>query len=424
MDPRARQIAAGFGSITCANNADRALLRHLAIDGLTVDDIANCLVRVVSVVEHEDSEALRLADEVALELGAGQIAVIVGPASALCDRLVGDLYCDRRRTIEMGVAGSCALIAAFRLPRGLWREAHRQSLGMWVLQGGAVANGVLVADLSGRPIDNSELADDILGALEQTGARAYRYGRFVPYNDVWTRDTVVVPGIGAAPPVSLAARSPFDGVVEATLMTRETISGLDVPALGGRATTRLTPRSLGELVDTRSVKLQNGSRIADENLDPNGSVRVLSAEPQVAQRWIDPLVAADHYPHANRTEPGDVVFTASPPAAIVDEEGGSLVASPSRILRVDAIRARIGPRALAGSINDMVTSTEWRTWLIPEVPLAQHQPLEDALGEVRAYVAELRRHEDAATTIITNLIQGVAEGSVALGSFATERKAG
>ncbi|WAX56202.1 hypothetical protein M6B22_16905 [Jatrophihabitans cynanchi] len=423
LDPRARQIAAGFESAAHTDNADRSMLRHLVIDGLTLDDVDRPRVRVVSLPERDDSEALRLADDAALELAAGQVAVIVGPASALCDRLAGDLYDGRRKTIEMGAQGGCALIAAFKLPRGLWREAHRQNLGLWVLRGDVAATGVLVADLSGRAVDNAELADDVLGALEQTGARSYRYGRVVSYNETWTRDTVVVPGIGAASPISPKARSPLDRVVEATLVTREPVNVLDLPVSGRRMTTRPAPRSLGELVDARSIKIQNGSRVADEHCDATGSVRILSADPSAPARSIDPLVAVDRYSHANRTEPGDVVFLASPPRAVVDEEGGSLVASPSRILRVDALRAGIGPRALAAAINEM-TSSEWRTWLIPELPRADIQPLEDALGEIRAHLAELRRREEAATNIITNLIQGVAEGSVALGSSTTERKAG
>jgi hypothetical protein len=120
-----------------------------------------------------------------------------------------------------------------------------------------------------------------------------------------------------------------------------------------------------------------------------------------------------------------VVFTVSPVArAFVDEEGGSRVASPSRILRVDSLRASVGPRALAAAINEMATRSEWKTWLIPNVPRAQIQPLEYALGGVLDHLAQLRRHEEAAISTITNLIQGVAEGSVALGSSTTKRKAG
>lgn len=420
LEPRARQVAAGFQLADGTAGTDRAMLRHLALDGLVVEEAAGPRVRVVSLVGLAESDALDLADEAALELEGGQATIVLGPATALCDRLAAGLYDARRKTLEMG-----ALIAAFKLPRGLWREAHRQSLGLWVLRGGAAASGVLVADLSGREVDPGELANDILGALQQTGARAYRYGRVVAYNEVWTRDTVVLPGIGAVLPASTGSSSAHDRLIQATLVSREQVNGLDLSVVEQRGTTRPVPRSLGELVDAGAIKIQSGSRISGEHLDPEGSIRVLSADRSVPEGRIDPLVAADRYAHAARTEPGDVVFTASPrPHAIIDEEGGSRVASPSRILRVDSLRAGIGPRAITAAINDLANSPEWRTWPVPGVPRAQIQPLEDALGGVLDHLAELRRHEEAAINIITNLIQGVAEGSVALGSSTTERKAG
>lgn len=421
LEPRARQVAAGFQSVDGSAGGDRAMLRHLALDGLTVEEATGSLVRVVSVVGRADTEALDLADEAALELEDGQVAIVIGPATALCDRLVGDLYDVRRKTLEMG-----ALAAAFKLPRGMWREAHRQNLGLWVLRGGAETTGVLVADLSGREGGLGELPDDVLGALEQTGARAYRYGRVVPYNEVWTRDTVVLPGIGATRLAATGASSAHQRVVEATLVTREQVDGFDIPVVAqGGGALRLSPRSLGELVEAGAVKVQSGSRISAEHLDPDGTIAVLSADPSAPHGRIDALVAADHYGHAARTEPGDVIFTVAPrPRALVDEEGGSRVASPSRVLRVDLTRAGIGPRALAAAINQMATSSEWKTWPVPNVPRSEIQRLEDALGGVLDHLAELRRHEEAATDIITSLIQGVAEGSVALGSSTTERKAG
>jgi len=420
LESRARQVAAAFQSVDGSAGVDRAMLRHLALDGLSVEEAAGALVRVVSVVGRVDSEALDLADEAALELEDGQVAIVVGPATALCDRLVGDLYDARRKTLEMG-----ALAAAFKLPRGMWREAHRQNLGLWVLRGGAETTGVLVADLSGREGGLGELPDDVLGALEQTGARAYRYGRVISYNEVWTRDTVVLPGIGATGLATSGTSSAHERVVEATLVTREQVDGFDIPVTAQGGAPRLSPRSLGELVETGAVKVQSGSRISAEHLDPDGTIAVLSADPSAPQGRIDALVAADHYAHAARTEPGDVVFTAAPgPRALVDEDGGSRVASPSRILRVDPLRAGIGPRALAATINQMATSPEWKTWPVPRVPGSEIQQLEDALGGVLEYVAELHRREEAATNIITNVIQGVADGSVALGSSTTQRKAG
>ena len=358
------------------------------------------------------------------------MAIVLGPASALCDRLSprGDLYDVRKGALEMGGEGyGCALAAAFRLPRGLWREAHRQNLGVWVLQGATAANGVVVADLSGTEIEAGELAADVLGALGRTGARSYRYGRVIPYNDVWTRDTVVLPGIGTQQsPSARVVASAHDRLVAATLVTREPIDGFDLTELTRGSTAVSETRSLGELVDGGGIRLQSGSRIADEETDPTGSLRILSATNAARELWIDPLVAADRYAHAARTERGDVVFAANPtPRAMVDEIGGALVASPSRILRLDPLLAGIGPRALAAAINDLPATTEWRAWPIPRVPTSQIGNLEDALGRIADHHAAVRKHEAAAAELTASLIQGVVAGSVTLGAPSTKKmKAG
>jgi len=409
LDPRARKVASSFAS---TSSTDRVIARHLVLEGLTLDPRATSVVRVVSAVGCGDSEALDLADDTALELSEGKVAIILGPASALCDRLVGDLYARRRKTLEFG-----GLVAAIKLPRGMWRAAHRQPLGLWILRGGTPPEGALVADISGSQVDAQELAADILGALEQASGRAYSYGRAIPYNEVWTRDTVVPSGIGPVASLAAQSSSTYDALVEATLITREAVPGVDVTVARGVGGARFAPRSLGELVSSKVI------RLSIDDLYPHGSIRILSAETVDGAGRIDPLVAADRYPYAVRTEPGDVIFVTSPPRAIVDEEGGARVASPSRILRVDPARAGIGPRALAASINQLATSSEWKTWPVPAVPRGQVEALEEALGQFAVHHAELLRRQRAAATVITHVLTGVAEGSVTL-ERPVEKKAG
>ncbi|MEQ7847447.1 hypothetical protein [Nocardioides kribbensis] len=422
LDPRDHGIATRFG--TAGPQSARAARRVHAIDGVEIASSAGPLVKVVSVAGLDDGAALDAAGDVAVELDTGQIAIVIGPASALCDRLRGDLYEARKSALEMGSSDyGCALVASFKLPRGLWREAHRQSLGVWVLRGAAAIEAALVADLSGESVDASELAADLLGALEQTGARSYRYCRALRYVAVWTGDTVVPPGIGAQPMGSFDAMAAYDRLVGATIVTREPIPGFDVSTAREGTPSLSSSRSLGELVETGAIRRQSGSRIADEDLDAYGSVRVITADGG-APRWIDRLVEAERYRSAVHTEPGDVVFSTNPPRAIVDETGGAIVASPSRILRPDPARAGIGPRALAAAIDRMQGSSEWKTWLIPRFPADQVQRVEEALSAVDEHLVEMRKHEAAAAALITSLIQGVAAGSVTLEAPDTEKKAG
>ena len=391
LDPRDREIAIGFEA--AGPQSARAARRVHAIDGVEIAPSAGPLVKVVSVAGLDDVASLDAAGDVAVELDAGQIAIVIGPASALCDRLRGDLYEARKSALEMGSSEyGCALVASFKLPRGLWRQAHRQSLGMWVLRGATAVGAAVVADLSGESVDASELAADLLGALEQTGARSYRYGRALRYAAIWTGDTVVPPGIGAQHLGSFDAGTAYDRVVSATIVTREAIPGFDLPAVRGGTLSPSSSRSLGDLVEEAlsavRVALVSRMRIS---IRP-AVVRVITAEGG-APSWIDRLVEADRYRSAVHTEPGDVVFSMKPPRAVVDETGGAIVASPSRILRPDPARAGTGPRALAAAINRLQDSSEWKTWLIPRFPADQIQRVEEALNAVDEHLAEIRKHE-------------------------------
>lgn len=422
LGPQARSVATAFESVSPQN--ERAALRLHAIDGRQVESNAGPLVKVISLAGLDDRATLDAADEIAVDLDTDQIAVVVGPASALCDRLSGDLYDARKSTLRTGAEDhGCALVASFKLPRGLWRDAHRQSLGLWVLRGATSAAAAVVGDLSGSLVDGPELAADLLGALEQTGARSYRYGRAVRYAAVWTGDTVVPLGIGAQPATALEAASAFERLFRSAQATREPIPGFDLPeARPGTPGPNVT-RALGELVDAGLIVRQSGSRISDDDLDPAGSVRVITAD-RGEPRWIDRLVEASRYRSAVHTEPGDVVFSTNPPTAFVDETGGAIVASPSRILRPDSARAGIGSRALAATINRLRGNAEWKTWQIPRLPADQVERVEAALGAVDEHLSEIRKHEAAAADLVTSLIQGVAAGSVTLDEPDTEKKAG
>jgi hypothetical protein len=177
----------------------------------------------------------------------------------------------------------------------------------------------------------------------------------------------------------------------------------------------LRRRSLGEFKDLGQARLLRGSRIDRAHHDPEGSVVVLSAtEPDNVLR-LDPFDADKLYPRAARSEPGDVVFAERPrPIAIVDDVGGSLVASPSRILRM-APRAGIGPHAVAAIINRLSDeAAEWQTWNVPVLDSAAMEQLETALMAAARHERTLLRNLRATRELVAAMIDGAAAGAVAL----------
>ncbi len=397
--------------------SDRTARRLLAIRGNDTTSSAKSVVHVAAILGRDD-DVLDRVDDIADELASGSVGVILGPSSVLCDRLRGHDAERRRSTLAVG-----NLVAAVRLPRGMWRHAHRQALGLWVLRAGKSAHRILLADLTGREIEIDDVVDDVIGALEQSDRRQYRYGRALPYDRAAAGDPLVPAGMAPAR-LPGAATGHRGAVTAATLVTSAPLDGFDLLVTPAEAELATAPRSLGQMIDERTARRINGSRIDATHTEPTATVRVMSAMATDADWFIDPLVAAQHYDHARRTEPSDVVVTATPrPHAVVDDIGGSLVRYPSFIVRL-AERAAIGPRAFAESINQLPDQAgEWRAWSIPRLAPNQVEDVEATLVAAETYLRELRRREAAAHDLVRHLVQGVAVGDLALVST-TPRKAG
>ncbi|WP_342802097.1 hypothetical protein [Nocardia sp. No.11] len=415
-DPELEIHAIGDG------HAARALRRRMVIREKEQAVEAGPRVRLLSVVGTEQAQALDDVDYVLLGLEPDEIAVIIGSAAALCDAIprVGKRQ-DSLEGKRAETLGSGGLMAAFKLPRGLWKQAHRQALGIWVFHGGAKTSLPTVADLGTiRPtdLDHDALAADVAAAFgDRTDreARAYRYGKEVPLSDIRAGHAVVAPGALA---VRLRAPETIDDlnlVYTATLVTAEPDPGFDVHAGSTANSSEIVQRPLSELSRLGLLHLRTGNRINPAHSDPNGTVTVLSAHNGAEVFRLDPLDAQRHYPRANRTEPGDVVFGDHPPRAIVDPVGGSRVMSPSRILRLTP-HAGIGPYALATLINDQPEhNTDWRTWTVPRLPAEESERLESVLAEAADYTRRLRARQDAMEDLCRALISGIGAGTVSLG---------
>jgi hypothetical protein len=107
--------------------------------------------------------------------------------------------------------------------------------------------------------------------------------------------------------------------------------------------------------------------------------------------------------------------------ARVDAEGGALVASPSRIMRLRRT-APFGPHVLAALVNELAPpNSEWQTWSVPDLPAAESTALDAALKRATHHRDELRRHERAVQELTTSLIEGVAAGAITLDPAITQR---
>jgi hypothetical protein len=383
----------------------RALLHDLDL----VDKPDPPLAHLLSVVGLATDPALDRLDDLLVDLAPAHLAVVVGPASVLCERLRGEQERKRAQTLRVR-----RLVAALRLPRGLWRKAHRQALGLWVCAGDQSTDRPMVADLGAYPpaeLSIDDVAADVSGALSSRDTRAFRYLRAADLPAILTGAPIVPPGVRAP-----RLRSPYgdhlDRVQAAALVTAEPQPPLDVLVAAAPGAVVLRQRSLGELREAGLIKVLRGSRIDPQHGTPDGSVPVLTGDPEADGVALDPLDAARLYPRARRTEPGDVVFAQGPPPrARVDERGGSLVASPARIIRLRPT-AGAGPHTFAAIINYQSPTSEWPTWSVPLLDPAGAEALEAALVEAAAYGVALRQRQQARHDLITALIDGVAAGAV------------
>ncbi|NYI80626.1 hypothetical protein [Nocardioides panzhihuensis] len=418
------ELADGFaGLLLGENEAARQLRRRALVKGVEVVDHAASSVRVVSLIGFTDSEALIAVDDAVLELGPFDAAIVLGPSTLLCDRLAGDLDAQRAQTLRSGNLGFAA-----RLPRGMRKDAARQGLGLWVLSGQVHTDRVRVADLTGADLDLADLASDLSGALAQTEDRAFRYALAVDLAPVRAGKASLVPRGAVAPRLGTShERDHLDRVHAATLTTSTSLTGFDVDVDRAPGSVVLRQRSLAELCDGGHLKRIRGARIDLGHADPDGTVPVLAADGATAGVRLDPFDAERHYPHAARTEPGDVVFRdKGTPAALVDETGGAMVRSPSRILRLMK-GAPVGPYALAAIINRQ-TGGEWEAWTVPALAAEAGDALDRTLAGIDDHIDELRRRLAAAHELQNALIDGVAAGTVTLDtdhqSDSTQRRAG
>lgn len=383
------------------------------------------------------AEVLTAVDDVQLELGEGQHAIVLGPAAVLCDRL-RDAALDGQRDhlVRLG-----RLRIAARLPQGLVIGQSRQSLALWAVgSDDATPIGdrwLATADLTDVTLTPDVVDDLVTDVVAATGPRALARAHAFRVARV-SRTASLLAGRGALVPTGVrparvAPTLSSEQVVVARELVDELFTGAPIGTTGDvqvNAASRADPGTgsvvLEKAVDKGLAKVLPGTRIAVDGVAP-GTVRVFTADDLGAEgpsagddgsrqpTGLDPLDLEARHPGVRRTEPGDVVFCTSPrPRAVVDRDGLSVVAYPARVLRCGP-GAGLVPEAVAWAINDLPDrARHWRAWRMPVVPAHEAAHLAEALRRVAAERQQALRRVDRLDRLAHVLVAGASAGALSI----------
>ncbi|NLE78797.1 MAG: hypothetical protein GX610_04310 [Rhodococcus sp.] len=408
-------------------------------DGFTIDGPAMFLTQFPSpsTVGLSDAQILERIDNIVLQMGPHHRGVVIGPASALVDPIA-----DREaRLIRAGLLRSDRLRAAIRLPEGLLTTRPGLPMAMWVLGSADPSikpadRWTVTADVSATDLDEpliEAIVSDVTAAMGTTGsvrAHAFRHGAIRMTAKLLANDQH-----GLAP--RTASRRRVRSGAELAAQALETLDALNHRAsqAAGPLEVSLEYRqpggtalpTLGELAAQKRVKLLPGHRIDASDVVDGGDIRVLGVDEvlgrtRIGVRGIDRFTFATKHPNARYTEPGDIVFCASPAVgAIVDHDGAAVVLAPARVLRVkDSERSGLIPELMARHIAESAPRTrpqrairsgnDWKYWHVPQLA-------NDKVPAVRHALSDIRERRRAAEELVNNLdhftstlVDGLAHG--------------
>ena len=179
--------------------------------------------------------------------------------------------------------------------------------------------------------------------------------------------------------------------------------------------------ALGLLATTPRVRILPGNRIDPALKSTAGTVRVITPDDldgSTEHFTVNPVTLEATHPRVRRTEPGDVVFVATPrPRAMVDRDGLNVVAAPLRIIRCAASSHDLVPEAIAAAINALPDAArEWRLWPIPLVDPADAPDLTAALRALDDELTAARERSRLGQDLTERLVAGVSRRAITLTS--------
>jgi hypothetical protein len=374
-----------------------------------------------------DLEVVEAVEAIALGMHDDDCAVVVAPAGALVDRAGAEVVTARAAVLRTG-----RVRAMVRLPAGLWSSRSRQRLALWVL-GSAFPDvpredrWVTVADLGPQGLSPDALDDvvgDVVAAMgdrRSVRAHAFRFARLVPASTlVASRGDLVTP---SALPAHRPRRSPAQTAAAVAALVAD-VNVAPPPVLVDvehREAVPVLATTLGALVQGRAARTVPGNRIDPSHVGTGTGVPVIGVEEvlagrEIGSRTIDRLVLAGQYPASRYTEPGDVVFCATPGiGAVVDAAGYSVVQAPARILRLDRDREpRLSTEAVAHSVRTAPAGTRWQAWPVRLVPPSEAAGVSAALRAITDAADDARRRLAALDRLAATLTDAVANGVLTL----------
>ncbi|MBQ0983737.1 hypothetical protein KBZ10_04200 [Streptomyces sp. F63] len=423
-----------------------------SVDEWGYPDLLVCVLPYEAAETRSAQAVLESVQALTDYLAPGSTAVVLGPADVLAGPLPRHGEADRLRRsfLRPGL-----LKASISLPDGVlpYRPGYRTAI--WVLARTAEEERkglVLLGDISARPLTRpvlDALAED-MAIWRSSGWRGDR--RHEPRNAVIVpaKDLDDRPGTAFAPNQRPTEARYTRGVVERPARISDLerrLAELQEQGRAQRANLRAALRiqavlrpedqpvprtTVRRLLEQRRVRRRPGHRIAPEHLTPEGHYPVLGPDEilgtvRLGSRRIDRGLLLTAYEHAQFTEPGDIVVTASPRfGVLIDTEGLSVVTAPARILRVHPnADPPVLPRVLAALLRAAAAehartsgavraSRSIEDLGIPDLGRQEAERYDAVLAEIETRAALLREQSAALDDLARITAAGIADGTLTM----------
>jgi len=350
------------------------------------------------------AEFFRYVEDLLVDIGDRDTLIVVGPAHLMTDRQ-GDR--GRRRLLVPNESYTAPLRYVARLPKGLSRFGGRRRLALWVF-GQPSSTWTVVGSHSDSRTDavaRDAIAADVAAAISDVSdVRAHAFhSSTVLESSRFLRQTALIAPITSGAPVDGG-----DRLARVWELDRGFLDGIEVSAAPAR------PAHIGLAQATRELgRDMAGARIPSGLIGtPKAGWAIVMGPDEVrnptllGQRGIDRVTLEEEAPRAKLTNPGDVVYVATGGcAAIVDYDGGHVVAAPARIFRcrdAESNDRQLVPAIVAADIAAQKGSdrSTWRLRTVPAGLVAsfdeitrrtnnRRRHLLDELGSLDAFEAEI-----------------------------------